>query len=111
MAAMSASDSAISAGLLEESIELRYRIGSTEPYCIQSDETMSSDPAAAQAFILGAGLTPFVRPKKGGDYVDLAVEACRGALQDAGIELPEIGAAVTGYNYGEPTRCHDVSLI
>jgi len=58
-----------------------------------------------QAYVVGVGVTPFVRPTKGGDFSEMAVDSCRRALQDAKVELPQVCAAVVGYNYGEPTRC------
>jgi sterol carrier protein 2 len=60
------------------------------------------------AYIVGVGLTPFVKPDPSRDYAQLAVEACQQSLADAGIKKDAVAAAVTGYNYGEPTSGHRV---
>jgi acetyl-CoA acetyltransferase len=51
--------------------------------------------------VIGVGMTPFTEPGVGGRYYDLAAEAGRLALQDAGIEYRRVEAAYAGFVYGD----------
>jgi acetyl-CoA acetyltransferase len=51
--------------------------------------------------VIGVGMTPFTEPGAGGRYYDLAAEAGRLALQDAGIEFRRVEAAYAGFGYGD----------
>ncbi|EJN35072.1 acetyl-CoA acetyltransferase [Pseudomonas sp. GM78] len=51
--------------------------------------------------VIGVGMTPFIAPGAGGRYYDLAAEAGRLALQDAGIEYRRVEAAYAGFVYGD----------
>jgi sterol carrier protein 2 len=51
--------------------------------------------------VIGVGMTPFTAPGAGGRYYDLASEAGRLALQDAGIEYRRVEAAYAGFVYGD----------
>jgi len=50
--------------------------------------------------VTGVGMTPFLKPG-GAPYTDLAREAVRGALQDAGIGYECIEQAYVGWVYGD----------
>lgn len=57
-----------------------------------------------KAFVVGVGMTPFVRPgSHGRDYPDLAREAGQLALEDAGLDFEVVEQAVAGYVYGPST--------
>jgi acetyl-CoA acetyltransferase len=51
--------------------------------------------------VIGVGMTPFTVPGVGGRYYDLAAEAGRLALQDAGIEYRRVEAAYAGFVHGD----------
>ncbi|MFW6049647.1 MAG: lipid-transfer protein [Myxococcota bacterium] len=52
--------------------------------------------------VLGVGMTKFHKPGEM-DYVPLAVDAGRQALDDAGVPFDEVQQAFVGYVYGEST--------
>jgi len=57
-----------------------------------------------KVYVVGVGMTKFEKP--GGrewDYPDMAEEAGKKALADAGIDYSEIEQAVAGYCYGDST--------
>jgi len=51
--------------------------------------------------VIGVGMTPFTDPGLGGRYYDLAAEAGRRALQDAGIEYRKVESAYVGFVYAD----------
>lgn len=51
--------------------------------------------------VIGVGMTPFTVPGVGGRFYDLAAEAGRLALQDAGIEYRRVEAAYAGFVHGD----------
>ncbi|EWC59390.1 3-ketoacyl-CoA thiolase [Actinokineospora spheciospongiae] len=54
--------------------------------------------------MIGVGMTKFEKPgSRDWDYPDMAREAGRNALADAGIEYPLVEQAYVGYVYGEST--------
>ena len=57
-----------------------------------------------KVFVVGVGMTKFEKPgSKEWDYPDMAEEAGKKALADAGIAYSEIQQAVAGYCYGDST--------
>lgn len=53
--------------------------------------------------VAGVGMTPFVSPSLGRPYTDLAGEAIRAALTDAGISYGQVQQVFAGYVYGDST--------
>lgn len=64
-------------------------------------------PAAAKgkrnAYVLGVGMTKFIKPRGKVDYTELGFEAGVKALLDAKINYDEIDAGVACYCYGDST--------
>ncbi|WP_219994402.1 lipid-transfer protein [Actinokineospora spheciospongiae] len=61
-------------------------------------------PVGGKAYVIGVGMTKFEKPgSRDWDYPDMAREAGRNALADAGIEYPLVEQAYVGYVYGEST--------
>ena len=58
-----------------------------------------------KVFVVGVGMTPFVKPgsREGWDYPDMVADAGTEALADAGITYDQIDQAVVGYNFGDST--------
>ena len=57
-----------------------------------------------KVFVVGVGMTKFEKPgSKQWDYPDMAEEAGKKALADAGVAYTEIEQAVAGYCYGDST--------
>ena len=57
-----------------------------------------------KAFVVGVGMTKFEKPgRREWDYPEMATEAGRKALEDAGISYDAIEQAMVGYCYGEST--------
>jgi acetyl-CoA acetyltransferase len=57
-----------------------------------------------QVYVIGVGMTKFEKPgSREWDYPDMAEEAGKKALADAGIDYAEIEQAVAGYCYGDST--------
>lgn len=56
-----------------------------------------------RVWIAGVGMTPFVSPSRGLDYVELAGIAVREALVDAGVDHRAVEQAYAGYVYGDST--------
>lgn len=55
------------------------------------------------ARIAGAGMTAFATPKRARPYTEMAAEAVRQALADAGIGYGDIQQVYAGYVYGDST--------
>ena len=55
------------------------------------------------AYILGVGMTKFVKPRNKIDYPELGYEAGIKALLDAGITYDDVDQAVACYCYGDST--------
>jgi acetyl-CoA acyltransferase len=53
--------------------------------------------------VAGVGMTAFATPKRSRPYTELAAEAARQALEDAGIDYPQIQQVYAGYVYGDST--------
>lgn len=58
-----------------------------------------------RAYVIGVGMTPFVRPgsREDWDYPQMAKESGTRALQDAGISYRDVQQGYVGYVYGEST--------
>ncbi|GAB7359885.1 hypothetical protein MBLNU230_g7413t1 [Neophaeotheca triangularis] len=55
------------------------------------------------AYVLGVGLTPFIKPRQQRPYPDLGFEAGVKALLDARINYDDIGMGIACYCYGDTT--------
>ncbi|OQR68744.1 non-specific lipid-transfer protein-like, partial [Tropilaelaps mercedesae] len=65
---------------------------------------ISSSLIMRRVFIVGVGMTPFLKPgDKKRDYPVMAKEAITAALQDARISYKEVQQAICGYVYGDST--------
>ena len=58
---------------------------------------------ANKAFIAGVGMIPFVKPGAHVPYPDMAIQATRLALADAGVGYDLVQQAYVGYVYGDST--------
>lgn len=56
-----------------------------------------------KVFVVGVGMTKFIKPNSGPDYPDLAKEAILQALDDARVKYDDVQQAVCGYVYGDST--------
>ncbi|HBC55914.1 MAG TPA: lipid-transfer protein, partial [Gammaproteobacteria bacterium] len=56
-----------------------------------------------KVYVIGVGMTDFVKPGTSKEYNVMAKEAGEMALKDAGIDYTEIDQAAVGYVYGEST--------
>ncbi|KAB0801339.1 hypothetical protein PPYR_05693 [Photinus pyralis] len=56
-----------------------------------------------KVFVIGVGMSKFVKPGKGGDYPDFAKEALLNALKDAKVNFADVEQAYAGYVYGDST--------
>src|SRR5450432_2955119 len=54
-------------------------------------------------FIAGVGMVPFSRPSQHQPYPQMAADATRDALRDAGLEYSDVEQAYAGYVYGDST--------
>lgn len=53
------------------------------------------------AYVLGVGLTEFLKPRRTRDYVELGFEAGIKAMKDAQITYDDVEMGVACYCYGE----------
>lgn len=58
---------------------------------------------ANKAFIAGVGMIPFAKPGANAPYPDMAAQATRLALADAGVAYDLVQQAYVGYVYGDST--------
>jgi len=58
---------------------------------------------AVPVHITGVGMVPFAKPGKSEAYFQMASQAVRAALADAGIDYPKVQQAYVGYVYGDST--------
>lgn len=58
---------------------------------------------ARKVYVVGVGMTKFVKPNSGKDYPDFGKEAVLDALKDAGIKYENVQQAVCGYVFGDST--------
>ncbi|WP_219217337.1 lipid-transfer protein [Variovorax boronicumulans] len=54
-------------------------------------------------YVTGVGMIPFTKPGANRPYPEMAAEATRIALQDAGIDYAQVQQAYVGYVYGDST--------
>ncbi|KAM4721557.1 sterol carrier protein 2 [Rhinophrynus dorsalis] len=59
--------------------------------------------APRKVYVVGVGMTKFMKPRDELDYPDMAKEAGQKALADAGIPYSSIEQACVGYVYGDST--------
>ncbi|GAA5075304.1 acetyl-CoA acetyltransferase [Thermocatellispora tengchongensis] len=64
---------------------------------------------SADVRVAGVGMVPFATPSAGKRYEDLAREAIRAALTDAGLALDDVGHAFASYVYGD-SACGQAAL-
>jgi acetyl-CoA acetyltransferase len=53
--------------------------------------------------VVGVGMIPFVKPGANAPYPEMAAEALRAALKDAGVGYDQVEQAYVGYVYGDST--------
>jgi len=53
--------------------------------------------------VIGVGMTKFAKPGASAEYYEMAAEAGRNALADAGVAFDQIEQAYAGYVYGDST--------
>ncbi|XP_054712562.1 sterol carrier protein 2-like isoform X2 [Uloborus diversus] len=58
---------------------------------------------SSKVFVVGVGMTKFVKPGTGDDYPEMAKEAVTKALDDAKINYDRVQQACVGYVYGDST--------
>lgn len=56
-----------------------------------------------KAYVVGVGMTQFLKPRGLVDYPEMGLEAATKALLDAGISYDKVEYAYTGYVYGDST--------
>ncbi|XP_045537360.1 sterol carrier protein 2-like isoform X1 [Papilio machaon] len=54
-----------------------------------------------KVFVVGVGMTPFVKPSSDRDYPEMGKEAVEGALRDANLPYADVQQAVCGYVFGD----------
>jgi sterol carrier protein 2 len=59
--------------------------------------------AQSNAYVLGVGMTKFIKPRRTRDYVEMGYEAGVKAMLDAGINYDDVETGVACYCYGETT--------
>ncbi|KAE8610239.1 hypothetical protein XENTR_v10012055 [Xenopus tropicalis] len=60
-------------------------------------------PAGRNVYVVGVGMTKFMKPRDELDYPDMAKEAGQQALADSGIPYSCVEQACVGYVYGDST--------
>ncbi|MES1916860.1 MAG: hypothetical protein MHM6MM_008642, partial [Cercozoa sp. M6MM] len=56
-----------------------------------------------KVYVVGVGMTRFVKPGTGDDYPEMAKEAIENALADSGVSYDQVQYATAGYCYGDST--------
>lgn len=56
-----------------------------------------------KTYVIGVGMTPFVKPGREKPYPEMAAEAIQRAMGDAGIDFNEVGQAYAGFVYADST--------
>lgn len=64
---------------------------------------MASEHPQTDAFVLGVGLTRFLKPRKTREYPELGYEAAVKALIDAKINYDDVQNGIACYCYGDTT--------
>lgn len=65
---------------------------------------MASQTPSKNAYVLGVGLTQFLKPRRTREYPELGYEAAVKALIDAKINYDEVQQVIACYCYGDTTR-------
>lgn len=87
---------------------LLHSFGLKESVAVEIHTDISSDNRMVKAqlrktYLVGAGMTSFIKPRGLVDYPELGVEATTKALLDAGLNYDDIEFAAVGYVYGDST--------
>lgn len=69
----------------------------------QQPQPQPQSTATQPVYILGVGLTKFIKPRGKVDYPELGFEAGVKALLDAGITYDDVDIGVACYVYGDST--------
>lgn len=69
---------------------------------LQAIENMAPRPQT-DAYVLGVGLTPFIKPRRQREYPELGFEAGVKAMLDAQINYDDVEMGVACYCYGDTT--------
>lgn len=64
---------------------------------------MGSQGIYKAAYVLGVGMTQFIKPRRTRDYPEMGYEAGVKAMIDAGITYDEVQAGIACYCYGDST--------
>lgn len=64
---------------------------------------MASQSTLSDAYVLGVGLTKFLKPRRTREYPELGYEACVKALTDAQVNYDEVQTGIGCYAYGDTT--------
>lgn len=65
---------------------------------------MASQTPSKNAYVLGVGLTQFLKPRRTREYPELGYEAAVKALIDAKVNYDEVQQVIACYCYGDTTR-------
>ena len=57
----------------------------------------------SNVYVTGVGMVPFAKPGKHAPYPDMAAQAVKAALADAGLDYAQVQQAYVGYVYGDST--------
>jgi sterol carrier protein 2 len=57
----------------------------------------------SRVFVVGVGMTPFLKPKPARDYPEMGLEAATKALLDAGVTYDEVQQGFACYTMGDST--------
>ena len=57
----------------------------------------------SNVYVTGVGMVPFAKPGQHAPYPDMAAQAVKAALADAGIDYAQVQQAYAGYVYGDST--------
>jgi acetyl-CoA acetyltransferase len=57
----------------------------------------------SNVYVAGVGMIPFAKPGKNAPYPEMAAQALRAALADAGVGYEQVQQAYVGYVYGDST--------
>lgn len=64
---------------------------------------MASQTPSNHAYVLGVGLTQFLKPRRTREYPELGYEAAVKALLDAHISYDQVQQGIACYSYGDTT--------
>lgn len=64
---------------------------------------MAPNKPQSDAYVLGVGLTPFIKPRRQREYPELGFEAGTKAMLDAQINYDDVDLGVACYCYGDTT--------